>query len=160
VTGGRALRWDTAGVLSILPLREGDEAAQAFAINNAGIVAGGAGPVSEFIFDPKFPPALAYLPQAVVWEGANVLALGGIGEDPVSYIRDMNDDGVAIGESGTFDSKSFVYNYRPALWSNGIARDFGSLVDPFTPGWQVIQLHAINNAGVVAGIGSLSGALA
>ena len=162
VTGGRALRWDASGALTVLPLRAGDDAAQAFAINNGGRVAGGSGTIEEVIYDPQFPPVPVFMPHAAVWQGAQTYTLGEVPGDTISIARDINDAGVVIGESGWFDPdpQVFTYAYRPAVWAHGRALDFQALIETSSPGWVVIQVHAINNRGTIIGSGYLNGEFA
>src|SRR5271165_1604268 len=130
----------------------------AWAISNRGEVAGFA---ENSTLDPGCPAPQVLHFEPVVWEKGLIQELPTYGGDPDGIAQEINDNGEAVGGSGTcatFNS-NFLYNLVPVhalLWENGKAIDLGNL------GGQTGQAggniaYGINNQGQVVGNSDLPG---
>ena len=101
------------------------------------------------------PQVLQFKP--VIWQNGKVQELPTLPGDPEGIAFGINDNGQAVGGSGTcaaFDSVLQVY-FSPAhalLWQNGTATDLGNLGGTFGN-----LALAVNNQGQVVGNSNLSG---
>ena len=123
------------GHMSALP-RVGGNNGQASAINNGGEVVGFAETANT---DPTCPPAPTMSP--VLWEKGQAQPLPLIGTDPDGFANGINDQGTAVGYSG-----SCIAAKHAVMWKNNTAfvlQDLG--------GTRSNVAFAINNLGQIAG---------
>lgn len=96
--------------MSALPTVGGNNG-QASAINNRGQIAGFA---ETTVVDSECPPFKTTLP--VLWENGKVQPLPTVGSDPDGVAFGINEQGQAVGYSGTCTSA-----HHAVLWENGTA---------------------------------------
>ncbi|HEV2731634.1 MAG TPA: hypothetical protein VGV15_16505, partial [Terriglobales bacterium] len=123
------------GHMSALPTVGGNNG-QASAINNRGEVVGFAETANT---DPTCPPAPTMSP--VLWEKGQAQPLPLIGTDPDGFANGINDQGQAVGYSG-----SCIAAIHAVMWKNNTAfvlQDLG--------GTRSNVAYAINNLGQIAG---------
>jgi probable HAF family extracellular repeat protein len=126
------------GHMSALPTVGGNNG-QASAINNRGEVAGFAETAVPDSSCPASTPSRIDSP--VIWEGGKAQALPTVGSDPDGVAFGINDEGQAVGYSGTCTTA-----LRAVLWENGTAfplPDNGHAHSNFA--------FAINNRGQIVG---------
>ena len=125
-------------VLSALPTVGGNNG-QASAINNRGQVAGYA---ENGIVDSTCPPGITNnrIDLPVLWDNGKAQALPTIGSDPDGVAYGINNQGQAVGYSGTCT----VANYA-VVWENGTATPLPDLGDPGA------IAYAINSHGQIVG---------
>jgi probable HAF family extracellular repeat protein len=126
------------GVMSALPTVGGNNG-QASAINNRGQVAGYA---ENGIVDSTCPPGITNnrIDLPVLWHKGKAQALPTIGSDPDGVAYGINNQGQAVGYSGTCT----VANYA-VVWENGTATALPDLGDPGA------IAYAINSHGQIVG---------
>jgi probable HAF family extracellular repeat protein len=130
------------GVMSALPTVGGNNG-QASAINNRGQVAGYA---ENGIVDSTCPPGITNnrIDLPVLWEKvkgkAQAQALPTIGSDPDGIAFGINNQGLAVGYSGTCTAANYG-----VVWENGIATALPDLGDPGA------IAYAINSHGQIVG---------
>jgi probable HAF family extracellular repeat protein len=126
------------GVMRGLPTVGGNNG-QASAINNSGQVAGYA---ENGIVDSTCPPGITNnrIDLPVLWDKGNAQALPTIGTDPDGVAFGINNQGQAVGYSGTCTSANYA-----VVWENGTATQ---LPDLGTPG---AIAYEINNHGQIVG---------
>jgi probable HAF family extracellular repeat protein len=135
----RPFRWQN-GHMSALPTLGGNNGS-ASDINNSGQIAGAA---QTAVTDSGCPPNQTMLP--VLWEGGKAQALPTVGSDPDGFAFAINDQGQAVGYSGTCTSANHA-----VWWRNGTAFPLPDL------GTGAIG-QGINHQGQIAGtIGSADG---
>ncbi len=126
------------GHMSALPTVGGNNG-QASAINNRGEVAGFA---ETAVPDSSCPAsAPSRIDSPVIWEDGKAQALPTVGSDPDGEAFGINDEGQAVGYSGTCTTA-----LRAVLWENGAAHplpDNGHARSNFA--------YAINNLGQIVG---------
>lgn len=121
--------------MSALPTLGGNNG-QASAINNRGEVAGFAETTDT---DPGCPPFPAISP--VVWEKGGVQPLPTLGSDPDGTAFGINDEGQAVGYSGTCTTAKHA-----VMWENGTALELQNL------GVERSNIaYSINNQGQIVG---------
>jgi len=127
-----ALLWRNGSVFN-LPGLGGVMNNIAFAINNAGQIAGQSDPPGD---------ATTY---AVLWQNGAIINLGTLPGDVSSSASDMNAQGQVVGVSCDAN-----YNCRAFLWENGVMIDLNSLVPPDSPLY-LIGGFGINDRGEISG---------
>jgi probable HAF family extracellular repeat protein len=123
------------GHMSALPTVGGNNG-QASTINNRGEVVGFAETANT---DPTCPPAPTISP--VLWEKGHAQPLPLVGTDPDGFANGINDQGQAVGYSG-----SCIAAKHAVMWENGTAfvlQDLG--------GTRSNVAYVINNLGQIAG---------
>jgi probable HAF family extracellular repeat protein len=105
----------------------------AFAINNAGQIAG--------ISDPP-GDATTY---AVLWQNGAMTKLGTLPGDVLSMSQDINASGQVVGVSCDAN-----FNCRAFLWDKGVMMDLNSLIPTGSPLY-LTQAEGINDFGWIAG---------
>jgi probable HAF family extracellular repeat protein len=123
------------GHMSALPTVGGNNG-QASAINNRGQVVGYSETANT---DPTCPPAPTISP--VLWEKGQVQPLPLVGTDPDGFANGINDQGTAVGYSG-----SCIAAKHAVMWKNNTAfvlQDLGYARSNVA--------YAINNLGQIAG---------
>jgi probable HAF family extracellular repeat protein len=126
------------GHMSALPTVGGNNG-QAAAINNRGQIAGFAETTVPDSSCPASAPSKTDSP--VIWEDGKAQALPTVGSDPDGVAFGINDEGQAVGYSGTCTTA-----LRAVLWENGAAHplpDNGHARSNFA--------YAINNRGQIVG---------
>ncbi|MFH2002829.1 MAG: DUF3466 family protein [Planctomycetota bacterium] len=108
------------------------------AINEFGVVAGSA----------DFTDDLQNWEEAAVWDHGQIYAVGLLGGS-FAMCHDINDHGVAVGESTTDASgyHGFIYKLGDKM------TDLNDLL-PIGSGWTVVAAYHINNSGRIAGLGN------
>jgi probable HAF family extracellular repeat protein len=126
------------GVMSALPTVGGNNG-QASAINNSGQVAGYA---ENGIVDSTCPPGFTNnrIDLPVLWHKGKAQALPTIGTDPDGVAYGINNQGQAVGYSGTCTSANYG-----VVWENGTATALPDLGDPGA------IAYAINSHGQIVG---------
>jgi probable HAF family extracellular repeat protein len=126
------------GVMSALPTVGGNNG-QASAINNSGQVAGYA---ENGIVDATCPPGITNnrVDLPVLWHKGKAQALPTIGSDPDGVAFGINNQGQAVGYSGTCTAANYG-----VVWENGIATALPDLGDPGA------IAYAINDHGQIVG---------
>ncbi len=111
------------GHMSALPTLGGNNG-QASAVNNFGQVAGYA---ENGVVDSTCPAGVTnnYIDLPVMWTKGNAQALSTIGTDPDGVAFGINNQGQAVGYSGTCTSANYA-----VLWENGTATPLADLGDP------------------------------
>jgi probable HAF family extracellular repeat protein len=105
----------------------------AFALNNAGRIAGFSDPTGD---------ATTY---AVLWQNGAITNLGVLPGDVSSNAFDINSEGQVLGIS--CDAKG---NCRAFLWDHGVMMDLNSLIPPDSPLY-LTDAEGINDRGQIAG---------
>ena len=121
------------GSVSNLPGLGGVMNNAAFAINNAGQIAG----ISDSPGD-----ATTY---AVLWQNGAITNLGTLPGDVSSVANDINAQGQVVGVSCDAN-----FNCRAFLWNHGVAIDLNSLIPPDSPLY-LTSGAGINDRGEIAG---------
>jgi probable HAF family extracellular repeat protein len=126
------------GFMSALPTVGGNNG-QASAINNSGQVAGYA---ENGIVDSTCPPGITNnrIDLPVLWDKGKALALPTIGSDPDGVAFGINNQGLAVGYSGTCTAANYG-----VVWENGTATALPDLGDPGA------IAYAINSHGQIVG---------
>ena len=106
------------GVLATLPLLGGNNG-QAAGINNRGQIVGVA---ETSIPDATCAPPLFLQIEAAIWEKGQIQELPPLPGDPDGFANSINDNGHAVGLSGTCVTASHA-----VLWQSGTPMDLGSL---------------------------------
>jgi probable HAF family extracellular repeat protein len=126
------------GVMSALPTAGGNNG-QASAINNKGQVVGYA---ENGVVDPTCPPGMIDLP--VLWQKvkgkAQAQPLPTIGHDPDGVAFGINNQGQAVGYSGTCTAVNHA-----VVWENGMATALPNLGNAYA------VAYAINDRGQIVG---------
>lgn len=127
----RAATWKLGGEVTILPTI-GGTAAEGFAINELGLIAGTSTTATGDT-------------HAVVWRGGRAVDLGTLGGptsrlSPYSPGSALNEWGHVVGTSDTADGNQHAF-----LWRNGRMIDLGTLGGDFS------HAFAVNNRGQVVG---------
>ena len=126
------------GVMRALPTVGGNNG-QASAINDSGEVVGYA---ENGIVDATCPPGITNnrVDLPVLWHKGKAQALPTIGSDPDGIAYGINNQGQAVGYSGTCTAANFG-----VLWENGTATQLPDLGDPGA------VAYAINSHGQIVG---------
>jgi probable HAF family extracellular repeat protein len=126
------------GVMIGLPTVGGNNG-QASAINNRGQVAGYA---ENGIVDSTCPPGITNnrIDLPVLWDKGKAQALPTIGSDPDGVAFGINNQGLAVGYSGTCTAANYG-----VVWENGTATALPDLGDPGA------IAYAINSHGQIVG---------
>ena len=126
------------GVMSALPTVGGNNG-QASAINNSGQVAGYA---ENGLVDSTCPPGITNnrIDLPVLWDKGKAQALPTIGSDPDGVAYGINNQGQAVGYSGTCTAANYG-----VVWENGTATALPDLGDPGA------IAYAINSHGQIVG---------
>jgi probable HAF family extracellular repeat protein len=126
------------GLMSALPTVGGNNG-QASAINNRGQVAGYA---ENGTADSTCPPGTEnfMIDLPVVWTKGKAQALPTIGSDPDGVAYGINNQGQAVGYSGTCTAANYA-----VVWENGAATSLPDLGDPGA------IAYAINSHGQIVG---------
>lgn len=136
--GGISVRWSPKRVPRLLMPPYGYTIADAWAINDAGVVVGNVARMTDPWPDrPEMPcmwksqtPQLLPLPPDALGGGA----------------YDINDHGLIVG------SVKFAAGRRAYAWSDGAVVDLNSLIPPGS-GWALTNAEFVNNAGDIVGWG-------
>ena len=145
------------GVMNPLPTLGGNNG-EATAINNRGEMAGFA---ENSIPNPACPAPQVLHFKPVVWTNGRVNQLRTVGGDPDGVAFMINDNGQAVGASGTCATFNPInlYNLVPVhalLWENGKAINLGNLGGTTGQAGGNIAFD-INNLGQVVGSSDLTG---
>ena len=145
------------GVMTPLQTLGGNNA-EANSINHRGEVAGSA----ENSTTDSTCPGQTVAPQIVqfkpvIWKKGDIEELPTVNGDPDGVAYQINDDGDAVGTSGTCSAYNFnilanLFPVHALLWHKGSPKDLGSL-----GGMTGNIAFAINNSGDVVGVSDLSG---
>jgi probable HAF family extracellular repeat protein len=145
------------GVMTALQTLGGNNA-EANSINHRGDVVGSA----ENGMTDSTCPGQTVAPQIiqfkpVIWRKGDIEELPTVNDDPDGVAYQINDDGDAVGTSGTCSAYNIniLANLSPVhalLWHKGSVRDLGSL-----GGLTGNIAFSINNSGEVVGISDLPG---
>jgi probable HAF family extracellular repeat protein len=127
-----AVLWRNGSVFG-LPSLGGVMNNVAFAINNAGQIAG--------ISDPPGDSTT----YAVLWQNGAITNLGALPGDVTSVANDINAQGQVVGVSCDAN-----YNCRAFLWDHGVMMDLNSLIPPDSPLYLTYG-GGINDRGEIAG---------
>jgi probable HAF family extracellular repeat protein len=130
------------GTMTALPTLGGTNGF-ATAINNRGQVVGTAETSHR---DPACPPPQVLAFGAVLWQHGQARELPPFPGDPDAIATDINDNGQAVGTSGTCIGVSFGNPAHALLWQDGRRIDLGNLGNPFGN-----VAFAINNRGQIVG---------
>jgi probable HAF family extracellular repeat protein len=134
--------WTAPGPMQDLGTLGGD-CGTAFAISDAGVVVGAAD------FEPGNCGKDPAQTHAFVWtQGEGIKDLGTVHGDNCAQANAINLVGQIVGDSRKCD----LSRKRAALWENGQAVDLNTLIPPNSP-LQLTDAFAINDGGVIAGIG-------
>ena len=134
------------GQVRELPPLPGDTVGMAFAVNDAGEVAGASGSCLNTVL-----PGFASAPNAVVWEKDGTVHrlpnLGGSAPDTTilgagNVAEAINNRGIVAGQATLVDNTT----WHPVLWQDGVISDLGVL-----PGDLVGAALNLNNRGEVVG---------
>jgi probable HAF family extracellular repeat protein len=130
------------GTMTALPTLGGTNGF-ASAINNRGQVVG----VAETSHrDPACPPPQVLSVRAVLWQDGQARELPPFPGDPAAGAFAINDNGQAVGTSGTCAGVAFGFAGHALLWQDGKPIDLGNLGFPFAN-----IAFAINNRGQIVG---------
>jgi probable HAF family extracellular repeat protein len=136
------------GVMTALPTLGGTNGF-ATAINNRGQVVG----IAETSHrDPGCPPPLVLAFGAVLWQNGHARELSPFPGDTVAGATAINDNGQAVGTSGTCGAVAVGASQHALLWQDGKPIDLGNLGNPFGN-----VAFAINNRGQVVGQAGVPG---
>jgi probable HAF family extracellular repeat protein len=126
------------GIMRALPTVGGNNG-QASAINNRGQIAGYA---ENGIMDSTCPPGITNnrIDLPVLWDKGKAQALPTIGSDPDGVAYGINNQGQAVGYSGTCTAANYA-----VVWENGTATPLPDLGDPGA------IAYAINSHGQIVG---------
>jgi probable HAF family extracellular repeat protein len=126
------------GLMSALPTVGGNNG-QASAINNSGQIAGYA---ENGIVDSTCPAGITNnrIDLPVLWDKGKAQALPTVGSDPDGVAFGINNQGQAVGYSGTCTAANYG-----VVWENGIATPLPDLGDPGA------IAYAINSHGQIVG---------
>jgi probable HAF family extracellular repeat protein len=134
------------GLMSALPTVGGNNG-QASAINNSGQIAGYA---ENGMVDSTCPPGITNnrIDLPVLWDKGKAQALPTIGSDPDGVAFGINNQGQAVGYSGTCT----VANYA-VVWENGTATPLPNLGTPGAIAYEInshgqIVGQAVNSDGI------------
>ena len=117
------------------------EGSGASAINDRGQVVGTAAIRED--------PIYMVIEHGFLWENGELMDLGTLGGDHSAAV-DINESGQIIGRSFTLSGE------RPFLWQDGAMIDLNELIAPDS-GWELAEVHAINDAGQIVGWGEFNG---
>jgi probable HAF family extracellular repeat protein len=126
------------GLMSALPTVGGNNG-QASAINNSGQIAGYA---ENGIVDSTCPAGITNnrIDLPVLWDKGKAQALPTVGSDPDGVAFGINNQGQAVGYSGTCTAANYA-----VVWENGTATPLRDLGDPGA------IAYAINSHGQIVG---------
>ena len=116
--GIRAYVWRGSGPIEVLPMPSGANSSYAYAINNAGAIAGSAS--TGYPLPPPYPPSVA-----VVWQEGVAHVLPPLADGAAASASDINDAGQVVGNSATTAAPWLVRH--AVLWDEGSPIDLGSL---------------------------------
>jgi probable HAF family extracellular repeat protein len=130
------------GQIRELPLLDGDSSGAATAINDRGQIVGISGICDQAV--GRFTAR-----HAVLWDGGDVVDIGGLGGVAWHTPNAINRDGVVVGFSNFSAADGGEYHPHAFLWTeeNGI-RDLGTLPAPFDDN---SDAWGINNSDQVVG---------
>jgi len=134
--------WKDSQTYSLKKL--GGNFAEAYAINNAGQIAGTAMLQGDNIT------------HAVRWDGEHITDLGTLGGD-YSYARSINSSGKVVGAA---TGAGNVWPYHASLWDGNKIIDLNSFLsaDTIADGWVLASAVGINDRGDIIGVGYKNGA--
>jgi probable HAF family extracellular repeat protein len=136
------------GTMTALPTLGGTNGF-ATSINNRGQVVG----VAETSHrDPACPPPQVLGVRAVLWQNGQARELPPFPGDPAAVATAINDNGQAVGASGTCAGVAFGTAAHALLWQDGKPIDLGNLGNPFGN-----IAFAINNRGQIVGQAGVPG---
>jgi uncharacterized membrane protein len=137
-----AMLWE-GNAFTVLPDLGGDFA-WATNINDHGTICGGSLDAASELY-------------SVLWDGTTheISILPDPGFGAYTRVRDVNDQGVAVGEV-CLSVECGPGDQRPLLWIDGGVHDLNSLI-PSGTGWTLFSAEAINEAGEIVCIGALNG---
>ncbi len=136
-----AFIWEE-GVVTELPPVPGGFTSEAWAINNLGDVAG-----NGRLFDVE---AGQVVPHAFVWTDGKIIDIGTLPGTIMSGAADINDARQVVGGSW------ITGFHRAFIWQNGVMANLNDLIKS-VPQVTMLVGTAINNAGQIAGYGSVQG---
>jgi probable HAF family extracellular repeat protein len=148
--------WQGAKMIPLPTLGGNNGVAEA--INNRGEAAGFA---ENSTPDPGCPAPQVLHFEPAVWVNGVIHKLPTVGGDPDGIAQQINDNGDAVGASGTCSifNTNFLYNLAPVhalLWENGKTTDLGNLGGITGEAGGNIA-YDINNQGQVVGDSDLPG---
>jgi hypothetical protein len=137
-----AMLWEGGG-FTVLPDLGGDFA-WATNINDQGTICGGSLDAAAELY-------------SVLWTGPahEIAILPDPGFGAYTRVRDLNEDGVAVGEV-CLSIECEPGDNRALLWTSGAAYDLNTLIPP-NSGWTLFSAEAINDLGEIVCIGALNG---
>jgi probable HAF family extracellular repeat protein len=136
------------GMMTALPTLGGTNGF-ATAINNRGQVVG----IAETSHrDPTCPPPQALSVRAALWQNGQARELPPLPGDTAAIATDINDNGQAVGASGTCSGVAMGTAAHALLWQDGKPIDLGNLGNPAGN-----IAFAINNRGQIAGQAGVPG---
>jgi probable HAF family extracellular repeat protein len=144
------------GVMTPLPTLGGKNGG-AGSINNRGEIVGWA---ENAVPDSSCPAPLAYQFKPALWERGNILELPTVGGDDVGAVFIINDNGQAVGGSGTCAPLNPInglnmQSLHAVLWQEGSVLDMGNLGGT-GHGFGVFAI-GLNNLGQAVGASDLPG---
>jgi probable HAF family extracellular repeat protein len=113
------------------------------ALNDKGVVVG----ASELS---------ATVEHGFVWQSGKITDIGTLPGDQWSSLGDINNSGVAIGDSGSGAQAANNIVDHPVIWSDGKLTDVDTLI-PANSGWTIESLTDINDSDQIVGLGSYDG---
>lgn len=124
--GDHAFKWTATGGMVALDNLPGSVRNQAFAINDAGWIAGGS--MVNGIY------------HATIWRDGQVFDLGA--GNVTSLVFDINASGQMVGPNGD----------KPTLWTSDLQRySLEDLVDNLPAGFELLEVRGINDSGLITG---------
>jgi probable HAF family extracellular repeat protein len=149
MTESRAVLWKNGAIVNLGTLPGGHES-QAYAVNNAGQIVGGA---SNETSDPYSLNGWGTETRAVLWQNGTMKDLGTLG-GPDAVAFNVNEHGQISGCSytnSTPNSTTGVPTLEPFLWEQEQMRSLDSL------GGTSGCVYALNNKGQATGVSNLPG---
>jgi probable HAF family extracellular repeat protein len=127
------------GQMRSLGTLPGDTHSEAYAINENSQVVG----VSSTVFGTT---------HAFLYDTDGVMKpLGSLVAGHSTFAAGINDAGVIVGDAFVDQTLTTAF-----VWENGEIHDLNSLIDPDDSPWYLLSATAINNSGVIVGVGIIN----